>query len=175
MSDGRAERGPLYEILRAHFGLKSDLDLCAAVYGDGQTERSRMASWATLIAQAADNGDAQAGALFEQAAEELQQIVVAVDRQLGIPEGWTVPVSYSGGLFKQPQLLERLKAKLDRAGSRYFVVSPRLPPVAGAALYAAKVSGAPLTETAVQALESQLKVTQPLTQVAEHRETAGPR
>jgi N-acetylglucosamine kinase-like BadF-type ATPase len=157
MADGRSERGPLYEILRTHFGLQADLDLCAAVYGDSPIERSQLASWAGLIAQAADSGDALAGALFEQGAEELRQIVQAVDAQLGIPKGWTIPVSYSGGLFKQPQLLKRLLAKLDHAGSRYFVVPPRLPPVAGAALYAAKVSGAPLPEAGVQALEAHFK------------------
>jgi len=30
------ERGPWYDLVRQHFGLQSDLDLCAAIYGDGQ-------------------------------------------------------------------------------------------------------------------------------------------
>ena len=33
MSDGRSPRGSLYEYVRRHFSLASDLDLCAAIYG----------------------------------------------------------------------------------------------------------------------------------------------
>ena len=158
MSDGRSARGALYDILRRHFGLQSDLDLCAAVYDESQIQRSKLAALAPLVAQAAIAGDVQALALFSRAAEELIQLVDAVHRQLEIPEHAMVTVSFSGGMFQQRDLLlTRFQSKLAAERGRYRVVAPRLPPAAGAALYAAKLSGAPLSAQAVGALEAQLR------------------
>lgn len=158
MSDGRTARSALYEILRRHFALQSDLDLCAAIYDKNQIQRSHLAALSTLIAQAATGGDVQALVLFSRAADELVQIVDAVHRQLEIPEQATVTVSYSGGMFQQRDLLlTHFQSKLAIDRRRYRVVAPRLPPAAGAALYAAKLSGAPLSAQAVGALEAQLR------------------
>jgi N-acetylglucosamine kinase-like BadF-type ATPase len=158
MSDGRIMRGALYDILHRHFGLQSDLDLCAAIYDKNQTQRSNLAALSALIAQAATAGDVQASALFTRAADELVQIVDAVHRQLKIPEQASVTVSYSGGMFQHRDLLlGRFQSKLAMDGRRYRVLAPRLPPAAGAALYAAKLSGAPLSPQAVGALEAQLR------------------
>lgn len=157
MSDGRAARGALYDLLRQHFGLQSDLDLCAAIYGPHQIQRSSLAALSTLIAQAAAEGDAQASMLFDRAADELVQLVDAVHRKLEIPAHAMVSVSYSGGMFQRRELLPaRLQVRLERGNKRHRLVAPRLPPVAGAALYAAKLSGAPLSAGAVSALERSL-------------------
>jgi N-acetylglucosamine kinase-like BadF-type ATPase len=157
MSDGRAARGPLYQILRSHFGLQVDHDLCAAIYDQNQIQRSHLAALSPLIAQAAAAGDAQASALFAHAADELVTIVDAVHRQLGIPAQATMSVSYSGGLFQQPEpLLTRVQKRLESESGRYRVQAPRLPPAAGAALYAARISGAPLSVQAISLLERSL-------------------
>jgi N-acetylglucosamine kinase-like BadF-type ATPase len=156
MSDGRTARGALYDILRGRFGLQSDLDLCAAIYDKSQ--RSNLAALSQLVAQAASGGDVQVLALFFRAADELVQIVDAVHRQLEVPGDATVMLSYSGGMFQQPDLLlAHLQSKLATNGRRYRVVAPRLPAAAGAALYAAKLSGTPLLPRAVSALEAQLR------------------
>lgn len=153
MSDGRIARGPLYDILRRHFVLRSDLDLCAAIYGQAQTQRSNLAALAPLVAEAAQMGDAAASALFTEAADELAQIIDAVHRQLLVPAQVRFSVSYSGGLFQQRDLLlARLQSSLANRGPRYRLAPPRLPPVAGAALYAAKLSGAPLGAPAISQL-----------------------
>jgi len=158
MSDGRTTRGALYDTLRRHFGLQSDLDLCAAIYDKNQNQRSNLAALSTLIAQAAAAGDVQASALFSRAADELVQIVDAVHRQLQIPEHATVTVSFSGGMFeKRDLLLTCFQSKLAIDPKRYRVAPPRLPPAAGAALYAAKLSGAPLSAQAISSLEAQLR------------------
>ena len=99
MSDGRTARGALYAILRRHFQLQSDLDLCAVIYDKSQNQRSHLAALSTLIAEAATAGDVHASALFSTAADELAQIVDAVHRQLEIPDHATVMVSHSGGIF----------------------------------------------------------------------------
>ena len=159
MSDGRAARGPLYQILRSHFELPLDLDLCAAIYDQNQIQRSHLAALSPLITQAAAAGDEQASALFARAADELVTIVDAVHRQLGVPPQATVSVSYSGGLLQQPQpLLTHVQARLESQGGRYRVLPPRLPPAAGAALYAARLSGAPLSVQAISVLERALIV-----------------
>jgi hypothetical protein len=54
-------------------------------------------------------------------------------------------------------LLTPLQTKLANPRGRYRVVAPRLPPVAGAALYAAKLSAAPLDEEAIGELERQVR------------------
>lgn len=162
MSDGRTPRGPLYETVRRHFALQSDLDVCAAIYDKGQMQRSHLAALSRLIAEAAAAGDAHASALFSRAAFELAQIVDAVHRQLEIPDHVTVLVSYQGGMFKQRDLLlARLQSKLAMDDRHYRFVAPRLPPAAGAALYAAKLSGAPLLGSAVNALEKLLAQEKP--------------
>jgi N-acetylglucosamine kinase-like BadF-type ATPase len=162
MGDARTVRGALYDLLRRHFKLQSDLDLCAAIYEKSQIQRSNLAALSTLIGQAATAGDVQASALFAQAADELVQMVNAVHQQLAAPEQATVTVSYSGGMLEQPELLlRRVQSLLAMHGTRYRVMPPRLPPVAGAALYAAKLSGAPLGAQAIAALESQLRAACP--------------
>jgi N-acetylglucosamine kinase-like BadF-type ATPase len=154
MSDGRAARGPLYQILRSYFGLQHDLDLCAAIYDPNQIQRSRLAALAPLIAQAAASGDVQTSALFAHAADELVSIVDAVHQHLQIPPQTTVSISYSGGMFQQPELLlARVRGRLESHGARYRLLAPRLPPVAGAALYAAHISSAPLSVPAISVLE----------------------
>lgn len=157
MSDGRAPRGLLHSVLSEHFGLRSDLDLCAAIYGQSVTRRSQFATLSRLVARAAENGDLQSKALFDRAARELADMVNAVRSQLRVPQGEALPVSYSGGMFKLHNLvLTPLQAALAGGGLYYRLAEPRLPPEAGAAIHAARLAGAALKESAVETLRSQL-------------------
>jgi N-acetylglucosamine kinase-like BadF-type ATPase len=155
MSDGRSPRGPLYEVLRKQFGLQSDLDLCAAIYGKGSAGRSELASLSKLMSQAASAGDTQVAELFVVAAGELAQMVDAVHRQLAVPEDVTMTVSYSGGMFQlREALLAPLQSRLLAGGRKYRLTEPRLPPAAGAVLYAARLAGTPLSPAAVVRLSA---------------------
>jgi N-acetylglucosamine kinase-like BadF-type ATPase len=157
MSDGRTPRGPLHERVRRHFGLRDDLDLCATVNGTSVAQRSQLAKLSKLVAEAAGAGDEAALALFAQASVELADIVDAVRAQLKVPAEEELPVSYSGGLFRlRDLLLEPLEAALARRAQRYRFLAARLPPDAGAALQAARLSGAPLSAPSIAALESAL-------------------
>jgi N-acetylglucosamine kinase-like BadF-type ATPase len=143
MSDGRAPRSSLYGLIRAHFSLHDDLELCAAIYGPPPLARSEIAALAPLVARAARAGDAAAQRLFEAAARELAAQVHAVRDQLGVAPQTPLPVSYSGGMFRMDGLLQaQLEAVLQCGDRRYEFLAPRLPPSAGAALYAAKLAGA---------------------------------
>jgi N-acetylglucosamine kinase-like BadF-type ATPase len=154
MSDGRNARGALHKLVRRHFALENDLDLCAAVYGKSVAQRSQLAQLSKLVGEASRAGDAQARALFGRAAHELADIVDAVRTQLGVLPQRELTVSCSGGLFGEPDLLlEPLREVLAKRAYSYRVAEARLPPEAGAALYAAKISGNPLAEGAIAALE----------------------
>jgi len=144
MSDGRAARGPLYDVVRAHFALDADLDVCAAVYGALQAERSRVAQLARLVSAAAARGDGAAGAILEQAAVELADMVDAVRASLGVAPEVALPVSFSGGLFAVDGPLRAPFAQaLAARALPYRLTLPKLAPVLGAALYAARLAGAP--------------------------------
>lgn len=105
MADGREEPGALHQILRDHFQLRTDLDLCAAIYT--ATQRSRLASLAPLVAEAARAGDRSALGIFSRAAGELAQFVQAVHLKLNVPDGTEIAVSYTGGMFQEGNLLLR--------------------------------------------------------------------
>jgi N-acetylglucosamine kinase-like BadF-type ATPase len=142
MSDGRSPRAALYDLIRERFQLRVDLDVCAAIYGPPALGRREVAALAPLVARAARAGDAAAHRLFDKAALELAAVVHAVRDQLDVPAQMPLPVSYSGGMFLLDGLLKPLfEAALKQGGRRYDFVTPRLPPAAGAALYAAKLAG----------------------------------
>jgi N-acetylglucosamine kinase-like BadF-type ATPase len=153
MSDGRAAAGPLADLMRAHFGLRADLDVCAAVYGPPPMTRSEIAALAPIVARAVQAGDIQARHLYERAAEELAAIVHAVRDRLGVAPRVPLPVSCSGGMFQPGSVLTPLLAgALQRSGRGYEFAAPLLSPRAGAALYAAKLAGVSLTHQALAQL-----------------------
>ncbi|WP_312518515.1 N-acetylglucosamine kinase [Massilia sp.] len=154
MSDGRAPRGPLHALLRERLALRDDLDLCQVVYGDLKGERSKIAALSRLVSEAAAQGDTQAAAILDAAAAEVAALVDAVRGQLGVDPEAEVTVSYSGGLFgAEGPLRERFARALEAGGAgAYRLTTPRLPPVLGAALYAALVAGTPLDPAALARL-----------------------
>ncbi len=156
MSDGRAERGPLYALVRERLGERRDLELTAWVQAELDLGRSRFAALARLVHLAAERGDPQAAGIFARAAQELAELVEATRRSLQIPAARRVPVSYSGGVFGiGPLVTGPFTRALQAAGPHYDLVAPRFAPVIGAALYAAKRCGQALSPTALARLASQ--------------------
>lgn len=155
MSDGRAPRGKLYELVRRHFMLEHDLDLCAALYGKRLAQRSQFAQLSRLVIEAASAGDPAAIALFANAAAELGELIDAVRNGLGVPSDVRLPVSYSGDLFASHDLLlAPLRSCIEGPARNYRFVSARLPSDAGAAVHAAKLAGTPLGDAAISAIEA---------------------
>jgi N-acetylglucosamine kinase-like BadF-type ATPase len=154
MSDGRTARGPLYALVRTRLALVHDLDLCQVVYGGLQAERSKVAALARLVTEATALGDVQAAAIIDAAAAEVAALVDAVRGRLGVDPAMEVAVSYSGGLFgaEGPLRAPFARALAARDAGSYRLVTPRLPPVLGAALYAARQAGAPLNPEALERL-----------------------
>ncbi len=138
MSDGRAVRGPLYDLVRSEFSLVQDLDLSTLVLLKWNSARSRIADVARLMFAAAHAGDEQVIALISDAADELVEIVDSIRRNLGYPAEEEVRVSYSGGIFKGGDLiLSAFEDSLRTTGAMYRLCKPVFPPTIGAALYAA--------------------------------------
>lgn len=151
MVDGRAEPGPLVGLVREHFELTHDLDLCSAI--NGGAARSELAQLARLATAAANAGDAQARHLMVRAGDELALLAAGTVRNLGLAAGMTVDVSYSGGVFGSGELiLGPLQAALARHLPGAVLRRPRFGPELGAALYAARLAGQPLSAEALAGL-----------------------
>jgi N-acetylglucosamine kinase-like BadF-type ATPase len=156
MSDGRAERGPLYELIRQLLGARRDIELDAWVQTQMNLGRSHVAELSRLVRQAEEQGDAQARRVFALASQELAELVVATRRALAIPARERVLVSYSGGVFSIGALVTApFKAALEASGEPYAITKPRFTPAIGAALYAARLAGQPLSEAALARLAQQ--------------------
>lgn len=156
MSDGRAPQGPLYALVRASLELQDDLDLCAVVYGQLGGARSRVAQLSRLVSQAAAAGDEQARAILSAAALELARMVDAVRARLEVAPHSVLPVSTTGGLFGvDGPLLEPFAQALAARPGLYQLAPPRLAPVLGAALYAARSAGRALDAQALARLAAQ--------------------
>jgi N-acetylglucosamine kinase-like BadF-type ATPase len=156
MSDGRAERGPLHDVLRRQLALEADIDLVGVVLHQWRGARQHIAALAPAVREAALAGDRCAQVILTDAAAELTGLVDATRRRLGFSSGEIVPVSYSGGIFAMPEVLDGFLAGIDALAASYRVSRPRYAPVIGAALYAAALGGAPLDDAALEALPAAL-------------------
>jgi N-acetylglucosamine kinase-like BadF-type ATPase len=153
MSDGRLPRGPLYDIFKQEFDLGAglDLDLCARIMN--AHDRSHVAAASRLVARAAQQGDSHAIRIFDEAARELVAIVDAVRRALELAPGEPVPLSYSGGVFEAGALmLDPFRRHLAAQSAAYRLQAPIVAPSGGAAIYAAKLAGQPLSAAAIERL-----------------------
>ena len=141
------------------FGLTEDLELCAYLASAEGPTRDRIASLCPLVAQAADQGDEQVLAIFEDAGRELAAIAGSIQTALGYVTGERVPLSYSGGVFETGQkILAPLRRALSAHSADFDLRKPLLPPGAGAALYAARDRGRPLDAGAIARLRSHFAV-----------------
>ena len=149
MGDGRLPVGPLHETLRAHLALEADLDLVDVVLNRWQGERSEIAALSRVVAGAAEAGDEQAARILSEAADELAGLVDTTRRLLDFGPEEDIPVSYSGGVFNAPLVVEGFEAALGRLHDGYELREPLYSPVLGAAIYAAKLAGEPLDVGAI--------------------------
>ncbi len=101
--------------------------------------RSRVATLAPLVGQAAMEGDAVAADVLNAAAQELATLAMSVRSRLW-PQGGAADVAYVGGVFQNEILLHRFRTlvELDE-GVR--CVAPRYGPAEGALLEAYRAEG----------------------------------
>lgn len=152
MSDGRLKPGPLHALLKERLDLGSDLDAVSLVIEKWSGNRSSIAALATTVCLAARTGDQAARQILVAAAAELAALVETTRTLIGFTEQEPVPVSYSGGMFSDDGFRDLFVAALDELPAKYDLQLPLLDPAVGAALYAAKRSGHPLSSTALRQL-----------------------
>ncbi|MFC6018135.1 N-acetylglucosamine kinase [Plantactinospora solaniradicis] len=154
MSDGRQPAGPLLDVLRDHLELSADLDLIDVVLNRWQGDRGKIAALSPLVTRAADQGDEAAAAILAEAGRELAHLVETTRGRLGYPVDEQVLVSYSGGTFNARQVREGFRQHLHTLHDGYDLRQPMYSPVVGAALYAAKQAGSPLSTDALEHLRT---------------------
>jgi N-acetylglucosamine kinase-like BadF-type ATPase len=147
--DGRAPPTALVEALLDEL----NIDLADAVNGLGSwvsrlaNPRSEISALAPLATRAAEIGDAAAKRIVEAAAEELARHHKAIARLAGSSLEW----SYAGGTFASRVLRDAVAARIGRQPH-----PPRLPPIGGALLNAAQLSGWPTDATWIEPLAASL-------------------
>jgi N-acetylglucosamine kinase-like BadF-type ATPase len=148
--DGRAPASTLVEALFGTLGL----DLANPSDGvegwvSGLTHaRSQIAGLAPLAMQAAEAGDAGARSIIDAAADELARHVTAIARVVGAEAPW----SYAGGTFRSRYFLDAVAARIGRAP-----IPPRLPPIGGALLAAARLADWSTEEDWIEPLQASLR------------------
>lgn len=103
-ADGRAPKGPLYDIVRRECGLLRDFYFTNVVKEAYAPYRAKVAAFQNYTCQAAEAGDAAAAALYQDAARELALMVRTLKERLSF-SAEPVDVSYSGGLFQAGELI----------------------------------------------------------------------
>ncbi len=113
-------------------------DLLHRFYTD-EYPRTRIASFAPLVTEAAEDGDEIARQILNRAAEKLAWFVNGVYRQLFRP-GERVPVAHIGGVFQSAPLLAYFQDHV-RKSIGCDTAHPRFGPAAGALLEALRLDG----------------------------------
>ena len=101
--------------------------------------RYRIASLAPLVDHAASDGDRVAAGILKSAADCLQELAIAVGKQL-FDTGEAVPIVPVGGVFRSRFVADEFRRRLDAEEST-AVVQPKLEPVMGALVRAYELAG----------------------------------
>lgn len=110
--------------------------------------RSAIAALAPLALRLAGTGDGGAREIADAAAAELARHVTAIEQRAGVDAPW----SYAGGTFSSPYLLAKVAERIGRAP-----VAPRLPPIGGALLAAARLADWPTDDTWIARVHASLE------------------
>ncbi|MBN1954770.1 MAG: ATPase [Anaerolineae bacterium] len=148
--DGRGEPTALLAAMSARYDLEDPREMVQVVYdaGFGKTE---VAAFARTVAQCAAEGDAAARRIMLAAADEVALAVEAVVHRLGI-ERQRFIVGLIGGVFQSALFRGRFSRAVLQVAPQAQIEFARLPPAAGAVLYAFHRAGR-LTEAVVAAVE----------------------
>jgi N-acetylglucosamine kinase-like BadF-type ATPase len=99
-------------------------------------DRSAIAALADVVFHAAEEGDAQAAAILNRAADELAVMVAAAARRAGMGEQ-TIPVAVAGGvLLNHDRFFDAVCCRLKEVHALHFTVERVADPVWGAVVLA---------------------------------------
>jgi N-acetylglucosamine kinase-like BadF-type ATPase len=125
IEDGQNQPG-LAEAVRNALGIKTVTELTRTIYG-GANPRFAIADLATLVSNAADEGDPQACQILADAAADLAYLVARTARAVGVTDSG-FPLAVSGGVIaNSARLQEGLSAELARHGLQCVIQVVREP------------------------------------------------
>lgn len=134
-SDGRGPKTVLSELAADYFRASSAEDLIVAIYSP-QMNYTRLAGFASRVAEAASTGDRVAAAILREAGKELGKAACAVIRRLRMQSS-EVRIGTVGGVFGAGEIvLEPLIAEVIECAPGARFVDPVSTPAEAAALLA---------------------------------------
>ena len=136
-SDGRGPLTKLSEQAKDYFRASNVENLIGAIYAP-QMDNSRIAGFARLVVETAQDGDKVAIEILRDAGHELGTAAAAVLKKLGL-EKRKVPIGCVGSVFKAGDLLtDPMTEIIARVAPKAFLTDPQMPPAHAAALMAMK-------------------------------------
>jgi len=159
--DGRGPATRLEQLVPAHFGLDSPLELARQIHV-GEIPQSRIVELAPVVLGAVA-GDAVAAGIRDRLVDEIVALARATVARLGLV-GDEVEIVVGGGLMRkaEPDLLARIEMGLRDVGPALSLRRTSLPPIVGAALLGLDAIGA--------APEAQARVREELAAAVERHE-----
>lgn len=140
-SDGRGIATSLSQRASEYFRASGPENLIVAIYSP-QVDNTRIAGFAQFVVEAAQDGDAVAMNIMEEAGAELGLAACAVIEKLGLAKS-SVPIGCVGSVFKAGDLLKKPMLKTVRTvAKKAFLTEPEMPPAHAAALMAMQIGSA---------------------------------
>ncbi|MDI1241086.1 MAG: BadF/BadG/BcrA/BcrD ATPase family protein [bacterium] len=134
-SDGRGIGTTLSERASEYFRASGPENLIVAIYSP-QVDNSRIAGFAKFVVAAAQDGDAVATTILQEAGSELGLAACAVIDQLGLRRH-KVPIGCVGSVFNAGKILtETMIETVHTIAPKAFLTEPAMPPANAAALMA---------------------------------------
>jgi N-acetylmuramic acid 6-phosphate etherase len=130
-ADGRGPTTQLLDAMLSRLRVNDAQELIPPIYRIAD-DRAAIASLAQVVVQMADQGDAAAGRILNDAARELASMVGAIARKLGF-SGEPFPLALAGGLLLGSQSIRDLvEAQLKSLALEVASIAHVWEPVAGA-------------------------------------------
>jgi N-acetylglucosamine kinase-like BadF-type ATPase len=134
-SDGRGIATALSQRASEYFRASGPENLIVAIYSP-QVDNSRIAGFARLVVETAQEGDAVAMTILEEAGSELGLAACAVIEKLGLKKS-RVPIGCVGSVFKAGELLTKpMLETVHTVAPKAYLTEPEMPPAYAAALMA---------------------------------------
>lgn len=149
--DGRMGKTILVSKLKQALGVESIDDIITKVYAEKMSVTD-IAALAPLVTKAAEEGDAVAGAIVEEAVNSISTLVKTVISELKMQDK-AFPVATIGGVFKAGEIITGPLAKsVNSLAPRARIEQPMMGPWLGSVLVALEVYHTHLSPELVEAL-----------------------
>lgn len=138
--DGRSEKTILLDILEEKYKISYQYEIVDIVFNRLKFNRTEIAKFSMICAEAANKGCAASRKIFNEAAGEIFAHLSVLAKKLDLKDDFIV--SYTGGVFKAGDLiLKPLKDLINKSNLKCKLQEPQLEPWDGSVLLAYKLAG----------------------------------